>query len=121
MPGFRRASTPTFQITPVGYTPEQLGTPHMTLDQDMVHVELECTVSGNTVSGTLSYLDSLQFVAGNKTHLQVVWDNDGVVVAFPYHELDVFDTHYEFDYVTGATGDTGETGSTGDTSMTGEG
>ena len=109
MPGFRRASTPTFKLTPVGYTADQLGTPHMTLDQDLVHIELECEVVGNTVQATLSYPDSLRLVAGNKAHLQCVWENDGDVVSFPYHELDVYDTHYEFVYVE----DTGETGEVG--------
>ena len=101
MPGFYRASTPTFKVTPVGYSVSSLGTPAMFLSQGEVYTDLECTVNAasNSVTATLSYEDSLRYVPDIPATLQVVWtDSNDNVVAFPEHQLNVLQTHVEFIY-----------------------
>lgn len=102
MAGFYRGSTPTFKLTVNGANIRNLGTPTVVLTQDLVFVELEPAVNatGNYITATLPYADSLRFVPGVKASLQAVWTDDDshLAVPFPAHELDVFQTHVEFEF-----------------------
>lgn len=105
MAGFYRGSTPTFKITPQGYSVTDLGTPVVTLSQEYAFKELpvEIDTANNCVIARLSYSDSLQFVGDTVAQLQCVWTNETdpenpKVVPFAPHEVMVLENYVQFTF-----------------------
>ena len=104
MPGIYRGSTPTFKFKPIGVDISDLGDPTVTITQELVFLELatEVDTDENCLLAYLDYADSLLLVPGVKASIQAVYTDESgdtpKVVPFSVHELDVYQTHVEFEF-----------------------
>lgn len=119
---FYRGSSVTFKFTPKGgLSVTSLGTPYVSLVQDLVLVDLSADAvvdsTNNCVTVTLDAMESARLVPGAKSYAQVVWvpdEENEEAITFPPHEFEVLDSPmvvtFEEEVVYGESGTTGETG-----------
>ena len=99
MSAIYRGTSPTFKLTPRGYTVSELGTPSVVIAQDMVFISLDDEVTvdavNNCVVATLPIEECLRLVPGLPASVQLLFDDGTNAVAFAPNDFDVLESLVE--------------------------